>query len=112
MARRLILDALRYFVRTFGADGFRFDLLPLTDPETLRLIATELRKLKPDILLYGEPWAAGKAGIPLGGRTGLARLGFGTVVLRQYHRTGKQHGQQRKKDLQFLHGVRSLSFFS
>jgi pullulanase len=77
MARRMILDSLRYFVKAFGADGFRFDLLALIDEEGLRQIASELKRLKPDILLYGEPWAAGKTGVPLLGRRALAQLGYG-----------------------------------
>jgi pullulanase len=63
MARRLILDSLLYLVDTFGADGFRFDLLALTDADTVARIGKALREKNPDILLYGEPWAAGWAGI-------------------------------------------------
>lgn len=64
MARRLIVDSLKYWVEEFGVDGFRFDLLGLTDLETVRAIGDELLALEPTLLLYGEPWSAGPGGIP------------------------------------------------
>ncbi|MBW7877259.1 MAG: hypothetical protein H3C47_14875 [Candidatus Cloacimonetes bacterium] len=70
MGRRFILDCLKYFVTDFGIDGFRFDLMGLLDYETWRSISTEMTHLKPDILLYGEPWAAGEAGIQVVGKGG------------------------------------------
>ncbi len=76
MARRLILDSLLYLVDTFGVDGFRFDLLALTDADTVARIGTMLRDRNPDILLYGEPWAAGWAGIPLPSADTLRAHGF------------------------------------
>jgi pullulanase len=63
MARKLILDSLKYWAKEFKIDGFRFDLMGLMDPETFRRIEEELRAVNPEIILYGEPWAAGKSGI-------------------------------------------------
>lgn len=60
MARKFILDSLRHWVTEYQVDGFRFDLMGLMDLETLQHIRDELRRLRPDLLLYGEPWAAGK----------------------------------------------------
>jgi pullulanase len=57
--REFILSSCRYWVKAFGVDGFRFDLMGLIDLKTMELIASELRKIKPDILIYGEPWTAG-----------------------------------------------------
>ncbi len=59
MGRRFILDSLKRWVTEYGVDGFRFDLMGLIDLETADLIVAELRKLKPSILIYGEPWRAG-----------------------------------------------------
>ncbi len=59
MGRRFILDSLKRWVTEYGVDGFRFDLMGLIDLETAELIAAELKKLKPSILVYGEPWKAG-----------------------------------------------------
>ncbi len=76
MARRLILDSLAHMVDTFGADGFRFDLLALTDADTIAGIGAMLRDKNPEILLYGEPWAADWAGIPLPSADTLRANGF------------------------------------
>jgi pullulanase/glycogen debranching enzyme len=57
MARRLILDSLKYWVQTFGVDGFRFDLAELIDLETLKCIEKELRAIKKSIYLIAEPWS-------------------------------------------------------
>ncbi|MEM7145777.1 MAG: type I pullulanase [Verrucomicrobiota bacterium] len=63
MGRRFILDSLKYWVEEYGVDGFRFDLMALMDRETMRQVDEELRELKPDILLYGEPWSAAESPI-------------------------------------------------
>ncbi len=56
MARKFILDSLKYWVRQYHIDGFRFDLLGLYDPQTVKEIVKQLRELNPRIILYGEPW--------------------------------------------------------
>lgn len=57
MARKLILDSLRYWLLVYGLDGFRFDLAELIDLETLCLIEVELKKIRPSVLLIAEPWS-------------------------------------------------------
>jgi pullulanase len=59
MARRLILDSLKFWVKEYGVDGFRFDLMALIDQETMRQADHELRKINPGIILFGEPWTGG-----------------------------------------------------
>lgn len=56
MVRKLIIDSLKHFVSTYDVDGFRFDLSTFTDTQTLEEIASELRTLKPNIVLHGEAW--------------------------------------------------------
>ncbi|WP_337899412.1 alpha-amylase family glycosyl hydrolase [Mesomycoplasma ovipneumoniae] len=56
MAFRLILDSLIFFVKYYKVDGFRFDLASFLDKKSLKIIDTELRKINPNILLYGEAW--------------------------------------------------------
>lgn len=68
MGRKFILDYLKYWADEFQVDGFRFDLMGLLDYETFRLIDHELKKINPEILLYGEPWAADNAGVPVLGK--------------------------------------------
>jgi pullulanase len=59
MMRRLIIDSLKYWVKEYGVDGFRFDLMALIDQETIRRANRELRVINPDIVMYGEPWTGG-----------------------------------------------------
>lgn len=66
MGRKFIIDSLKYWVTEYGIDGFRFDLMAMLDLETMKEVELELRHLKPQIVLYGEPWSAGPT--PLKGR--------------------------------------------
>jgi pullulanase len=59
MMRKFMLESLLYWVKEYHIDGFRFDLMGVHDIETMNVIAKALRKVKPDILLYGEGWTAG-----------------------------------------------------
>lgn len=77
MARRFLLDTLSYWVTAYRVDGFRFDLMGLIDLETLTLAARELRRLNPELLLYGEPWAAGDSPMPITGKGAQRGRGFG-----------------------------------
>lgn len=64
MMRKFMLESLLFWVKEYKVDGFRFDLMGIHDLETMKLVARELRKVKPDILLYGEGWAAGSSPLP------------------------------------------------
>ena len=55
--RKLVLDSLVYWVEKFDVDGFRFDLGELIGEELLSEIERELKKIKPGILLFAEPWS-------------------------------------------------------
>lgn len=58
MMRKYMVESLEYWVREYHIDGFRFDLMAIHDIETMKLIRERLSALNPDILLYGEGWAA------------------------------------------------------
>ncbi len=64
MMRKFMIESLTYWVKEYHIDGFRFDLMGVHDIETMNIIARELRKIKPDILLYGEGWTAGASPLP------------------------------------------------
>lgn len=64
MMRKFMIESCKFWVQEYHVDGFRFDLMGLHDIETMNLIASELRKLKPNILLYGEGWTAGDSPLP------------------------------------------------
>jgi pullulanase len=59
MVRKYIVDSLRYWTQQYKVDGFRFDLIGTHQPETVEAIVRELRAVRPDITLYGEPWTGG-----------------------------------------------------
>lgn len=56
--RKLIIDSLVYWAREYKIDGFRFDLMALIDLETIKIAIKELKKINPNIIIYGEPWMA------------------------------------------------------
>ena len=58
MMRKYMVESLEYWVKEYHIDGFRFDLMAIHDIETMNLIRERLEVLNPDILLYGEGWAA------------------------------------------------------
>ncbi|NLY44423.1 MAG: type I pullulanase [Tissierella sp.] len=81
MVRKFILDSLKYWVSEFKVDGFRFDLMALTDMETVEEAVKMLREINPDILIYGEPWAGGSTvmnpdTMPLKGRQSHLNFAF------------------------------------
>ena len=59
MARKIILDSLRYFTEVFDIDGFRFDLMGLMDIETVNKGYEICKALKNDTIFYGEGWNMG-----------------------------------------------------
>jgi len=60
MARKFILDSLNFWVNEYRIDGFRFDIMALIDMDTMKAIHDELLAQHPGLLLYGEPWVAGR----------------------------------------------------
>lgn len=80
MMRRFMIESLKYWVREYGVDGFRFDLMGLMDLKTAAMMAQELKALKPEIIIYGEPWAGGETpvvGVSKGSQKGKGFAVFG-----------------------------------
>ena len=63
IVRKFIIDSLKHWVQEYRVDGFRFDLLGLYDKETVRRIVHELKEMRPDLVLYGEPWIGWESGL-------------------------------------------------
>lgn len=61
MYRKYIVDSVCFWAKEYHVDGFRFDLMGLHDTETMNEIRRALDRLPggEEILMYGEPWAAG-----------------------------------------------------
>lgn len=57
--RDYIINSTKYWADEYHVDGFRFDLMAIHDTETMNQVAAELKKINPDIFVYGEGWTAG-----------------------------------------------------
>lgn len=64
MVRKFIIDSVKFWLDEYKIDGFRFDLMALTDIETMEGVVKTLRESRPDILIYGEPWSGGLSTLP------------------------------------------------
>lgn len=56
MARKFIVDSCLYWVKEFGIDGFRFDLMGLIDIDTITEVKEKCEAIKKNFLVYGEGW--------------------------------------------------------
>ncbi|GEM02210.1 pullulanase, extracellular [Halolactibacillus halophilus] len=56
MARRVLVDSIKYWVTEFKVDGFRFDMMGDHDAEAIQIAYDEAKALKPNIVMIGEGW--------------------------------------------------------
>lgn len=63
--RDFIITSVKYWADEYHIDGFRFDLMAIHDIETMNEVAAELKKINPDIFVYGEGWTAGDSPLPV-----------------------------------------------
>lgn len=59
MIRKFIVDSVLIWVKYYGFDGFRFDLMGILDIETMQAIEKATQAVYPNIYLYGEGWQMG-----------------------------------------------------
>ena len=59
MARRMIIESIKYWMLEYQIDGFRFDLAKLIDWKTCEEIIAEAKKINPDVIIIAEPWGGG-----------------------------------------------------
>lgn len=64
MMRRYIVESVKYWVREYHVDGFRFDLMGIHDIETMNEVSKALKEIDPTLFVYGEGWAAGSSPLP------------------------------------------------
>lgn len=57
MARKFIVDSIKYWMTEYHVDGFRFDLMGIEDRETMLEVYREAKKINPNALIYGEGWS-------------------------------------------------------
>ena len=60
MARKLIVDSVKYLFSHFDIDGLRFDLMGLIDIKTIDEAYEAAKAIKSDIMFYGEGWEMGE----------------------------------------------------
>ena len=60
MARKMIVDSVKYLFSHFDIDGLRFDLMGLMDIETVRETYNVAKAIKDDVIFYGEGWNMGE----------------------------------------------------
>lgn len=56
MARRVLVDSIKYWVDEYKVDGFRFDMMGDHDAESIQIAYDEAKKLNPNIIMIGEGW--------------------------------------------------------
>lgn len=64
MVRKFIIDSVCAIARDYHADGFRFDLMGLTDIVTMNMLSDAVKKIDPCAILYGEGWTGGISPLP------------------------------------------------
>lgn len=61
MMRKFMIESCKHWVKEYKIDGFRFDLMAVHDIETMNQLSTELKRIDPNLFLYGEGWTACKS---------------------------------------------------
>ncbi|MFD3003286.1 type I pullulanase [Pontibacter toksunensis] len=64
MMRKFIIESCSHWVEEYHIDGFRFDLMGIHDIETMNLLTAALKRINPNIIVYGEGWTAGASPLP------------------------------------------------
>ena len=109
MVSAFICDSLCALARDYHLDGFRFDLMGLMDIKTLNRCAKRLRKINPDIILYGEGWTGGCTPLPEKRRAvkHLASRTEGVAMFSDDLRDGVKGSVFDDKDCGYINGNRS-----
>ncbi|WP_251549661.1 type I pullulanase [Neobacillus muris] len=56
MARKFILDSIRFWMEEYHMDGFRFDLMGILDVETMKQVRAVCDSISNDAIIIGEGW--------------------------------------------------------
>jgi pullulanase len=56
MARKFIVDSIKYWMTEYHVDGFRFDLMGILDRDTMLEVYRAAKKINPNAIIYGEGW--------------------------------------------------------
>ena len=58
MFRKYMIESLEWWMKEYHIDGFRFDLMAIHDIDTMNEISERLHAIDPNVVIYGEGWAA------------------------------------------------------
>ena len=64
MFRKYMIESLEWWMKEYHIDGFRFDLMAIHDIDTMNEISERLHAIDPDVVIYGEGWAASAPAYP------------------------------------------------
>jgi pullulanase-type alpha-1,6-glucosidase len=82
MFEKLMIDSTEVWVRDYGIDAFRFDLMSFHPKDTMLRLRAHLQQFAPDIYIYGEGWnfgaIANNARFVQASQLNLAGTGLGT----------------------------------
>ncbi|MFR7897452.1 type I pullulanase, partial [Turicibacter sanguinis] len=56
MCRKFIIDSTKMWIRDYGFDGFRFDLMGILDIDTMNQLTEECQAIDSSVMVYGEGW--------------------------------------------------------
>lgn len=62
--REYMVESIEYWMKEYHVDGFRFDLMGIHDIETMNLVRQKAQSIDPNVVLYGEGWAAASPVLP------------------------------------------------
>lgn len=63
--RNFIVNSVKYWVKEYHIDGFRFDLMAIHDTVTMNQAAAAIKEINPSAFIYGEGWMAGSSPLPI-----------------------------------------------
>lgn len=75
MFKKYVIASLEHWMKDYHINGFRFDLMGIHEPETMKEIYDALYKIDNKVMVYGEPW--GGDGFTSGAGVGTSGHGYG-----------------------------------
>ena len=106
MMRKFMVESVLYWMKEYHIDGFRFDLMGIHDIATMNAIREAAQAIDPNVVIYGEGWAAESPQLPeeqLAMKANTAQLG-GIAAFGDEMRDGLRGGWQDDKEGAFLIG--------
>jgi len=103
-----MVNSIKYWMQEYHVDGFRFDLMAIHDIKTMNAIRQAAQAIDPNVVIYGEGWAAEGPAIPeteQASKANTAKLN-GIAAFGDEMRDGLRGGWQDDKEGAFLIGNR------